>query len=107
MQEQQKQPAARRRSRVLWAAFALVMLLGGTVASYAATEGFRVWPWRVYVDEDGIVTDADGGVIGFTVDNDDGSETTLIQMEEGHMEVTPVDPDESLRGKGLEIVVGD
>lgn len=107
MQEQRKQPAARRRRRVLWAAIALVALLGGSVASYAATGGFRVWPWSVSVDEDGIVTNEDGDVIGFTVDNDDGSETTLIQMGQGHIEVTPVDPDESLKGKGLGIVVGE
>lgn len=105
MQEQQKQPAARRRRRVLWAAIALAALLGGSVAGYAASGGLRAWIWSVHVDEEGIVTNADGEVIGFTVENEHGSETTFIQMGEGHIQVTPVDPDESLRGKGFGIPV--
>ena len=105
MQEQQKRTTGRGRRRALWVAIAILALLGGGVASYAATDGFNLWPWSVSIDDDGIVTDSDGDVIGFTVDNDDGSSTSYIQMGQGHIEVTPVEPGESLKGKSLNVVV--
>ena|SRR5687768_3498804 len=105
MQEQQKQRAGRFGRRAVWLAMAVLALLGGGVASYAATDGFHAWPWSVYVDDDGIVTNEDGEVVGFTAEDDQGRATTYIQMGEGHIEVTPVNPDESLKGKSLNVVV--
>jgi hypothetical protein len=105
MQEQQKRTTGRAGRRALWVAIAILALLGGGVASYAATDGFNLWPWSVSIDDDGIVTNEDGNVIGFTVDNDDGSSTSYIQMGEGHIEVTPVEPGESLKGKSINVVV--
>lgn len=107
MQEHQKPAAGRTRRRALWIAVAILAVLGGSVASYAATDGFNHWPWTVFIDDDGTVFNEDGEVVGVTVDNDDGSSTTMIQMGEGHIEVTPVEPGESLKGKDFRVMVGE
>lgn len=107
MQQQLKGTRGRMPRRILWAAVAILALLGGGIASYAATDGFRIWPWTVTIDDEGLVRDENGDLIGFTVDNEDGSSTTMIQMGEGHVEMTPVEPGVSIKGKSLRVMVGE
>ena len=101
MQEQRKQKRSGTRL-MLWVALAIVAMLGSGVASYAMTDGWNLWPWSVSIDEQGTVTNSQGDVIGGTVENDDGTSTTFIQMGQGHIEVQS---NENLKGKSLNFVV--
>jgi hypothetical protein len=82
-----------RRSKRAWvvaAACALGVLLAGASVGYATTDGFKSWPWSVYFEDDGTITNSDGEVIGGVHQDEDGAETATIQMGEGHISIRPI-----------------
>jgi hypothetical protein len=103
MQEFQRQQTRPAKGRVFWIGAAIVTVLAGTAASYPATKGWTVWPFSVYVGEDGVITNDSGEVIGLSVDNEDGSSTSVISVG-GHMEL---DNDRSVKGMTLEMDIGE
>ena len=104
MQEFQRQQTWPAKGRVFWIGAAIVTLLAGTAASYPATKGWTVWPFSVYVGEDGVITNDSGEVIGVSVDNEDGSSTSVISVVDGYMEL---ENDRSVKGMNLEIDIGE
>src|SRR5262245_42917046 len=103
MQEFQRQQTRPAKGRVFWIGAAIVTVLAGTAASYPATKGWTVWPFTAYVGEDGVITNDSGEVIGLSVDNEDGSSTSVISVG-GHMQL---DNDRSVKGMNLEIDIGE
>lgn len=101
MHEQNKRGSGRAR-RVVWAAAAILALLGGGVVTYGATDGWFTFDWTISIDESGAVEDETGEVIGVSMDHDDGSSTTMVKMGEGHI---IIQANESLKGKSLHTVV--
>src|SRR5262245_55921953 len=80
MQEFQRQQARPARRSVFWIALATGALLVGTLGGYAATKGWTVLPVTLYVGEDGVITDENGAAIGLSIDNEDGSSTSVISI---------------------------
>jgi hypothetical protein len=72
--------------------------------SYAATNGWTIWPFSVYVDEEGAITNESGEIIGVSVDHEDGTSTSVIRVDDsgGHIQISA---GESLKGKGLGLVI--
>jgi len=102
VQEGQTKKSARSRRYLVYLAIAALAILGGGVASYAATDGWNFWPWTITVDSNGTVTDEKGDRIGTSVDNADGTSTTTVQLGQGYVEIQA---NESLKGKQLRTVV--
>jgi len=102
VQAKEKLKAARPQRYLVYLAIVALALLGGGVASYAATDGWSSWPWTIGVNPDGSVIDEQGETIGVSIDNPDGTSTTMVEMGQGYVEIHA---NESLKGKSLRTVV--
>ena len=83
-----KASEVRKSKRTVWlalAAGAFCLLMTGAGAGYAATDGFTSWPWSIFIQEDGTVTNSDGETIGGMVENEDGSFTATVETGEGNI----------------------
>jgi hypothetical protein len=100
LQEFRRRQGRLAHRRLFWIGAVIATLLAGTAASYAATKGWRIWPFSMRVDEEGVITNESGEVIGVSVDHEDGTSTSVIRIDDngGHIEVKAR---ESLKGKGL------
>lgn len=99
---EQRQPNGRKNrwGKILAIAAACVIFGGG--GSYAAVTAWRHFSTDMIVDVDGTVYDAEGQAIGLSLDNEDGTTTTTIQMGDGHV---TMQTDVSLKGKELEVLI--
>lgn len=85
-----KASEVRKSKRTVWlalAAGAFCLLMTGAGAGYAATDGFTSWPWSIFIQEDGTVTNSDGETIGGMVENEDGSFTATVETGEGNISI--------------------
>jgi hypothetical protein len=104
MEQFQKQQARPTNRRALWLVAAIVTLLAG--ASYPATNGWKDWPFSVSVGDDGVIRNEDGDPIGLSVDNEDGSSTSVITNPPGGG-YAELHFDHSVKGKDLHLAPGE
>lgn len=83
------QAKGRRARRAAWVALVAVGVLAAGAAGYgyAASRGFHFWTLSFQLEDDGIVTDADGRPIGFAAEDKDGSPVTVVTMPGGWIEI--------------------
>jgi hypothetical protein len=106
MEQFQKQQARPTNRRALWLGATIVTLLAGTAASYPATNGWTSWPFTVSVGDDGVIRNEDGDPIGLSVDNEDGSSTSVITNPPGGG-YAELHFDHSVKGKDLHLEPGE
>jgi hypothetical protein len=86
MKEQQQQPARTRRRRFAWAAGLAILVAGLAGGAYAGGNAVMNWiyPMTINFGEDGKVRNADGDVVGETVENFDGTFSSTVYFDEAN-----------------------
>jgi hypothetical protein len=107
--EQKLMDADRRSStRTSWLVKSLIaaaVLTSGGVVGYAAVESGWWQGITFYADDDGVVTNDQGEVVGGTVENEDGTYSTLIELGEG--DGFPVVDGVGIVGSGMSITIDE
>lgn len=96
---EQRQAGMPRSRWVKIAAIAVMCLVCGGAVSFAAVEAWNYYSGSVQVLDDGTVVDENGAVVGLSLENEDGTTTTTLEVEGGYIQM---DTEESLKGQAFQ-----